>query len=136
MGYTDAIKSGFIRYFDFATRSSRSEYWWWILFTLLVGVVLVIVNSIIFGPSTQQSDARGTYVHFGGGVLVTIFEVAVFIPTIAIGCRRLHDIDKSGWLQLVAVIPIIGWGILLYWFVKPGEDGQNSFGVNPLVSGA
>ena len=136
MGYTDAVKFGFIRYFDFTTRSSRSEFWWWILFTFLVGVALVIVNSILFGPSIQQSDAGGTYVHFGGGVFGTIFEVVILIPTIAICCRRLHDTDKSGWRQLLAIIPIIGWCILLYWFVQPGEDGQNSFGANPLGSAA
>ncbi len=70
------------------------------------------------------------------GGLGTIFGLAVLIPSIAVSCRRLHDIDKSGWLQLLVFIPIIGWAFLLYWFVQPGEDGQNSFGANPLGSGA
>jgi uncharacterized membrane protein YhaH (DUF805 family) len=135
MGFIAAVKFGFIRYFTFTTRSSRSEFWWWILFTFMVDVILVVVNAILFGPSIQQSNAGNLLMYDGGG-LGAIFQLVVLIPTIAISCRRLHDIDKSGWWQLLIFIPLIGWGFLLYWFVKRGDDSENRFGANPLVSAA
>ena len=135
MGFIDAVKFGFIRYFTFTTRSSRSEFWWWMLFTFLVDVILVVVNSILFGRSIQQSSAENIFL-YDSGYLGAIFQLVVLIPTIAISCRRLHDIDKSGWWQLLVFIPLIGWGFLLYWFVKRGDDGENRFGADPLVSAA
>ncbi len=136
MGFIESIKSGFIRYFDFTTRSSRSEYWWWILFTWFVSIILAVVSSTLFGPTIEQTNTGGTTYSYGGGILGAIFALLVLIPSIAISCRRLHDIDKSGWWQLIAFIPLIGVLILLYWFIKSGNVGQNRFGANPLVSAA
>ncbi len=136
MGFIESIKSGFIRYFDFTTRSSRSEYWWWILFTWFVSIILAVVSSTLFGHTIEQTNTGGTTYSYGGGILGAIFALLVLIPSIAISCRRLHDIDKSGWWQLLVFIPLIGWGFLLYWFVKRGDDGENRFGADPLVSAA
>jgi uncharacterized membrane protein YhaH (DUF805 family) len=94
------------------------------------------VSSTLFGPTIEQTNTGGTTYSYGGGILGSIFALLVFIPSIAIGCRRLHDIDKSGWWLLIALIPLIGWGFLLYWFVKRGDDSENRFGANPLVSAA
>ena len=117
MGFTDAIKSGFQRYFDFATRSSRSEYWFWALFVFIAGIVLGIVDAIIFGDSS---------------VLGGLFALGTLIPGIAVGVRRLHDLGRSGWFFLLVLIPIVGWIILLIWFVTAGNEGDNQWGDNPL----
>ena len=133
MGFIDAIKLGFVRYVAFTTRLSRSEYWWWILFVLFADVIVVIVGSLLFGPSIERSDTGIARQVYDGGVLAVIFYAAILVPTIAVSCRRLHDIDKSGWWLLLVFIPIIGSFILLYWFVIRGDDGDNRFGADPLA---
>ena len=133
MRFDDAVKFGFIRYFNFTTRSSRSEYWWWVLFTILVDFILVFLNSMLFGPSVEQSNTEATLIYYDSGVFGAIFGLFIFAPSIAVGCRRLHDINKSGWWQFIAIVPLIGWAFLLYWFVKTGDDGDNRFGPNPLI---
>ena len=120
MGFADAVKSGFVRYFDFTTRSSRSEYWWWTLFVFLVGMVLSFV---------EMSLGLGGDVY---GPLSGLFSLATFIPGLAVVVRRLHDIDKSGWWLLVLFVPLIGLILILYWAVSEGTSGPNRFGQDPL----
>ncbi len=133
MGFGNSIRLGFIGYFNFSIRSSRSEYWWWILFWVLGGIIATVVNSIVFGPTIEQSNFGGTMTRYDGGIFGSIFSLVVLIPTIAVSCRRLHDINMSGWWLLIVLIPLIGVLILLYWFVKTGDDGMNRFGANPLA---
>ena len=75
VSFPDAIRLGFQHYFDFRSRSTRAEYWWWLLFVILTQQTLNVVNIRI-------------------GIL---FGLAVLIPGLALGTRRLHDINKSGW---------------------------------------
>mgnify|MGYP001365548387 FL=1 len=117
-----AIVLGFQRYFDFSGRSSRSEYWWWILFVIIAGVVLTVADILI---GTYNADTES-------GLLASIFGLVTFIPGIAVGVRRLHDINKTGWGMLFAVlffwlllIPIL---LLLYWATRPGDQGDNKYG--------
>ncbi len=136
MGFMDSIKSGFIRYFYFSNRSSRSEFWWWVLFLFLVGIISFVVNSILFRPAIMVGNDGTMHEIYDGGILGAIIEAAVFIPSIAVTCRRLHDVNKSGWWQLLVFIPVIGWIILLIWYVKGGDAGENRFGTDPLASAA
>ena len=85
--FTTAIGLGFNRVFDFRGRSSRAEYWWWVLFSVLGDVILSIVD-VAMGTYNAQS---------GSGLISTIFGFFILIPSIALGVRRLHDINKSGW---------------------------------------
>jgi len=116
MSFPEAVKSGFSRYVDFSGRSSRSEYWWWTLFVIILNIVFSVLDSAI-----------GT-----ASVLSLVFGLAVFLPDLAVSVRRLHDIDRSGWWLLLVLIPIIGWIALLIWYVKRGNDGDNSYGPDPL----
>lgn len=97
---TQAVQRFFQRYAQFRGRASRSEYWWW---ALVSGVV-----SIVFEVLVRVSGLFS--------VLDVIWVLAVLVPSIALAARRLHDINRSGWWQLLALIPIIGWIILLIWF--------------------
>ena len=110
------------QYFDFAGRARRKEYWMFVLFNIIVSVVLAIVDGIA-GTSTSLGGTLGL---FGG-----LYSLAVLIPSIALGARRLHDIGKSGWWQLIALIPILGWIVLLVWAVTEGHAGSNEYGPNP-----
>jgi uncharacterized membrane protein YhaH (DUF805 family) len=114
MGFGDAISTGFGKYATFSGRAVRSEYWFWVLFTV---IVLIVLNIIQFTVSAV-----------GGSVLQLLFELATIIPSIAVAARRLHDIDRSGWWQLLAFIPIVGFIILLVWYCQPGTPGANRFG--------
>jgi uncharacterized membrane protein YhaH (DUF805 family) len=114
MTFAQAVSSGLHRYFDFRTRSSRSEYWWWSLFSALVGIVTSIIDLSI-----------------GVAVFNGITSLALFIPGIAVAVRRLHDINHSGWWFLIA-FTIIGILLLIYWYIQPGTRGANDFGADPL----
>ncbi len=117
MNFVDAVKSAFVCSDDFATRSSRSEYWWFMLFYFLVSLVVTIIQF-------KMEMTRGT-------IYLLVFLVFI-MPTISVTGRRLHDIGRSGCWLLIVLIPLIGALILLYWAVKRGEDGDNRFGANPL----
>ena len=115
MGFVEAISSGFQKYIDFSRRSRRSEHWYWTLFTALG----VIITSIVDEATT-------------GFLLELIFALGTFSPSFAVSVRRLHDIDKSGWWLLIALVPIIGWIVLVMWAVRPGAAGRNRFGAEPM----
>ena len=112
MGLQESIVTCFSKYVEFTGRASRSEYWYWVLFVVVVSLVLQMAGHLV--------HARG--------VLAGIFHLAVLLPGIAVGVRRLHDVDKSGWLALIAFIPLIGALVLLYFAVQPGTQGPNRFG--------
>ena len=126
MNFVDAVKSAFARFADFATRSSRSEYWWFMLFYFLVGLV---VSPIEF---TIEFSVFGQGMEMTSGIIDLLVFLVFIVPTISVTARRLHDIGRSGWWQLMALIPLLGALILLFWVVKRGEDGDNRFGANPL----
>jgi uncharacterized membrane protein YhaH (DUF805 family) len=68
---------------------------------------------------------------YGIGPLYVLYALAVLIPGLAVGVRRLHDIDKSGWWMLIAFIPLIGGIVLLVFAVMEGTSGSNRFGPDP-----
>jgi uncharacterized membrane protein YhaH (DUF805 family) len=112
MDFATAVKTVLVqKYAKFDGRAVRSEYWWYVLFAVIASVVLAVVDYAL-----------------GIQLLGTIFSLATLIPGIAVGVRRLHDLDKSGWWLLISLIPIIGFIVLIYWLVQPGTPGANRFG--------
>ena len=157
MSFSDSITSGFVRYIDFKTRSSRSEFLWWILFTILAALAISILVGMIFGPSVQQSNTGDIFYNYDGGTLGSIFQLVTLVPTIAVICRRLHDLDRSGWWQLAPWIPFVitfvfgifglsftipmvitfcAFALLLFWLVRRGDLMENRFGPDPLAGTA
>jgi len=100
MTFIESISTCFSKYVTFDGRAGRSEYWWWVLFTFLVSVALGIVSETLQG----------------------LFSLGVLLPSLAVGARRLHDIDKSGWFLLLWLVPIIGWIILIVWAIQEGKE--------------
>ncbi len=113
MDFVSAIKSCFSQYAGFSGRASRSEYWWWTLFVILATIGTAIVSD----------------------VLSALFSLGTLLPFLAVAARRLHDIGKSGWWQLVGFIPLLGWIVMIYWCVQPSE-GPNAHGNGPATSAA
>ena len=110
MTFVDSIKTCFSKYADFNGRASLSEFWWWVLFVFLASSAMSMISPMVSG----------------------LFSLAVLLPNIAVGARRLHDTDRSGWLQLIALIPLIGWIILIYWCVQPSKE-PNRFGAAKAI---
>lgn len=100
MTFVESIRTCFAKYASFSGRAARSEYWWFVLFTLIASTVLGFISEIVSA----------------------IFSLAVLLPSIAVGVRRLHDVDKSGWFLLLWFIPVIGWIILIVWAVQEGKE--------------
>ena len=122
MSFQDAVRICLQRkYADFNGRARRSEYWFFILFTAIVGVVGGILDAI-FGLRS------GTY--GGTGPIQGILQLALLIPTLAVGARRLHDIGRSGWWLLIGLIPIVGLIVLIVFFVQDSQPA-NQYGPNP-----
>lgn len=117
----DWFLSVFKKYATFSGRAHRKEFWYFQLFYFVGIFILTIVDLLIFGE-------------YGPEVLSTIFVLACVIPALAVSARRLHDINKSGWWQLLYVIPIVGAIILIIWFVTKGNTGNNQYGPDPLLN--
>ena len=123
VSFQNAVGLGFQHYFDFKGRSTRSEYWWWLLFVVLAGIALTIVD---MGIGTFNYES-------GDGLLSGLFKLATLIPGLALGARRLHDINKSAWwllmwLSFLLIIPVI---VLLVWAARQGDNETNRYGPDP-----
>lgn len=118
MDFATAVKTCFNKYVTFEGRAPRSEYWYFFLFVLLGNAVFGVLDVILL-PSMEW------------GPLGSIFGLVTLLPWIAVATRRLHDIDKSGWWQLINFIPLIGWIVFLIWVCSIGTRGPNRFGDDP-----
>ena len=106
--YLNALKL----YATFTGRSTPAEFWMFFLINILIGLTLAVIDP------------------FGTIFLNGLYQLAVFIPSLAIGARRLDDTNRSGWLQLIVLIPIIGFIILIvFWCQRSGPD--NRYGPAP-----
>ena len=120
VSFGEAIKLGFQNYVNFKGRAQRAEYGWWILFVIVTSIALVVVDIAVFGA--EEADPTP---------LSNAFSLATFIPGLSVGVRRLHDIGKSGWWILIGLIPLIGFIVLIVWFVRDSDRGTNRFGLSP-----
>tara|TARA_B100000787_G_scaffold24748_1_gene16541 strand:- start:529 stop:900 length:372 start_codon:yes stop_codon:yes gene_type:complete len=109
------------QYADFNGRARRKEYWMFFLFNMVFAVLASLID---IAAGTANLDS-------GSGVFQGIYSLAVLIPGLAVGVRRLHDVGKSGWMLLIALIPIIGAIWLLVLMVTDSKEGTNKWGENP-----
>ena len=105
-------------YVGFQGRARRKEYWMFALFNAIASVVLTVVDSTL-----------GT-----GQVLSGLYALIVFLPSLAVGVRRLHDVGKSGAWLLIALIPLVGLIVLLVFTCQEGQPYDNQFGPNPKLN--
>ncbi len=114
VSFKDSISLGFNNYFQFEGRSSRGAYWFFSLFLLIVSIITAIFD-VLFFPGNELTP------------LSSIFSLATLVPSVSISVRRLHDIGRSGWWNLLA-FTIIGIIPLIYWVLQPGNRAENGFG--------
>jgi uncharacterized membrane protein YhaH (DUF805 family) len=112
--FQGAIRQQFANVLNFNGRASRSAYWWYALALLIVDVVLQIISGVA-GSSALT-------------LLISLILIVVGLSGLSVGVRRMHDSDKSGWMLLIGIIPIIGTIIVIVFLCLPGTPGQNRFG--------
>jgi uncharacterized membrane protein YhaH (DUF805 family) len=106
MNFQESVKVCFTKYADFGGRPTRPEYWWFFLFILVVSLALSMVSSTLSG----------------------LFSLAVLVPSIAAATRRLHDTNRSGWWQLIVLVPLIGLIVLIVFLAQEGKGETSSAG--------
>ncbi len=113
-------------YVGFSGRARRKEYWMFLLFHLIVLIVAMLLDRML---GLSFGDV-------GYGPIYSLYALAVFLPSLAVAIRRLHDTNRSGWWLLLAFIPIIGGIVLIIWLATDGTPGDNRYGSNPKAAAA
>ena len=131
------------QYADFGGRARRKELWIFVLLNGIFANALMVLENVLgittftFTDTTMIFDnmlGTATPIFFGSigfGWLYLIYNFAVLLPSFAVGVRRFHDIGKSGWNYFIGLIPFVGVIILLVWFCKDSQSGENKWGANP-----
>jgi uncharacterized membrane protein YhaH (DUF805 family) len=118
MNMQEAVRSVLSQYATFSGRARRSEYWFFYLAALIVTMAAFIIDLII-----------------GHAILQYIVTLLLIVPNFAVGARRLHDTGRSGWWQLIALIPVVGVILLIVWYATDSNPGSNQYGPNPKGAG-
>lgn len=130
MNFPTAVKTVLSNYARFEGRASRSEYWYWVLAVVLTSLVLSVIEGAIIAPAIgfEPFDPQA------GQPLRLLMMLAVLLPSLAVSVRRLHDGGRSGWWLFIQLVPFIGSLILLWWYIRPGDESDNDFGAPPVLS--
>ena len=122
------------RFADFTGRSRRSAFWLFYLF-VLVGMWLATWADVVLGlgGSIQRYWMTSGWSYYAGtqaqgGWLTLLFALAMLIPSLAVAVRRLHDGNRSGWWLLLSFVPMLGWLVLLFFYVQPSWPIDNRWG--------
>ena len=124
MGFTQSVKTCFSKYVVFSGRASRSEYWWFVLFVIAVSIGLLILGSLLFGSDPETGQ--------GSTALNKIFQLAVLLPMLAAGWRRLHDTGRPGWYLLLPLALSLGTilmlmtGVFVFSALETGVDNPEA----------
>lgn len=119
MTFQEAVQTALVKkYADFQGRATRPEFWWFMLAVAIATLIAAVIDDGLIG---------------GGEIVETIVGLATVIPSLAVGVRRLHDTDRSGWWQLLHLVPLIGLIVLIVWWATPGIAAPNRFGEPPVV---
>lgn len=124
MSIDDAVEICLRKYAVFRGRARRSEYWWFVVFTSLVATFASVIDAII---GTQFART---------GLLQVLATLALLLPSLAVGVRRLHDLDQSGWWLLLLIIPVLGALILMLAFFVRDSGPDNQYGPSPKAARA
>jgi uncharacterized membrane protein YhaH (DUF805 family) len=100
MKFQESVKVCLTKYADFTGRATRSEYWWFVLFIVLVSAATSLVSHTLSG----------------------LFSLATLLPSLAAAARRLHDTNRSGWWQLICLVPVVGLIVLIVFLAQEGRS--------------
>ena len=117
MTFQEAIKSVFSKYAVFSGRARRSEFWFFYLFTCLVDAFIIVLGYILSENFLL--------------VILPLVQLGLFVPSLSVTVRRLHDTNRSGAKLLLLFIPVIGWIILFFDSIRATQPEKNSYGPSP-----
>lgn len=126
-GFVQALSTCFRKYVTFSGRANRPEFWWFTLLVVLGASLSTTLDGAVFRPDEylEFGIRFGLHTYWP---LNSLFSLLIFLPSLAVSIRRLHDTDRSGWWVLLHFIPLIGTIILIVWFCGRGTPGRNRFG--------
>ena len=122
MNFKVSVIKCFILYNVFSGRAKRAEFWWFFLFTAIVGIMGSIADSTL--GTIKVFDNNNEI-----GLFQSLLQIVMLLPGLAVGTRRLHDTNKSGWWQLLWLIPIFGWIPLLIFMIFPSNNDENKYSI-------
>jgi uncharacterized membrane protein YhaH (DUF805 family) len=130
IAYADVLK----KYADFSGRARRSEYWRFTIYNTIIlplfltsiGIIIIFIMNILSAKTETNFIVIGVL-----SALYLLYNLLIFLPSLAVCVRRLHDTGNSGWLVLITLIPIVGLIILLVFLVQDSQPGNNQYGQNP-----
>ena len=131
MDFLEATKNYFIKWKDFNTRISRSEYWWGYLGSFIAGYLVGFIVGIIYLFIAIMSNLTNDAFELGLSIAVLPIQIFFIVASLSLTVRRLHDLNKSGWWFLI-VFTIVGVFVIIYWQCLKGDEGDNRFGPDPL----
>jgi uncharacterized membrane protein YhaH (DUF805 family) len=120
------------RYSDFSGRSTRKEYWLFVLLNFIFSMATGLLDSFL-GTEIVNEPTVFNGVQFENklGLLNALYSLFILVPSLAVAVRRLHDVGKSGWMLLIALVPCLGWVWLIILLVEDSQEGENKWGPNP-----
>lgn len=116
MSFSEAVKDGFDHYVKFDGRASRPSFWWWVLFVIIVSIVANLLDSAM-----------------DMSIISIIVSIGLFLPGLSKAIRRLHDTGRTGWWVLIGLIPLVGFIVLLIFYLEQGDAGENEYGPAPAA---
>jgi uncharacterized membrane protein YhaH (DUF805 family) len=120
--YIDVLK----KYAVFSGRARRKEFWMFTLFSVIISIVIRLIDGLI---GTDYGSGSSS-----GGILSSIYSLAVLLPTIGVAIRRMHDTNRAGWWVLIWLIPCIGWIWFIVLAAQEGTAGDNNYGPDPKAA--
>ncbi len=112
MDFKTAVNTCLVnKYCNFSGRASKSEFWWFCLAQIIIYFVAGFIGGLLLRDNAY--------------ILSSLVSLALLLPALGAGCRRLHDTNKSGWWQLIAFIPVIGIIILIIFWIKDPVEPNN-----------
>ncbi|GAB2505015.1 DUF805 domain-containing protein [Nocardia heshunensis] len=123
MGFGAAIKAAFSQYATFSGRATRSEFWWFTLFYYLIIIGGAVLSGALSGATSDDGSPAS--------LLFIVVFIGLFLPSVSVRVRRLHDAGYSGWWLLIAIVPFIGGITLLVFSLQDGNYGPNQYGPDP-----
>ncbi|MFV0514214.1 MAG: DUF805 domain-containing protein [Jhaorihella sp.] len=126
MGFQDAVRTCLSKYATFSGRAGRPEYWYFVLFLFLANLLLGIVDGLLFGGEVRIEP--GSVSAQSNGPLVSLFSLAMLVPSLAAGWRRMHDTGRSGLYLLYPLIVMVGLSLFLGFMAGFGNLAAGNFG--------
>jgi uncharacterized membrane protein YhaH (DUF805 family) len=128
--YMEVLK----KYAVFNGRARRKEYWYYFLVNIIIAMVLGALTGIVSAAASNANSGSMSPVTSVFSCISSLYSLAVLLPGLGVGIRRLHDTGRSGWWLLIGLIPLIGVIWMLVLMAQDSQPGDNQYGPNPKMA--